>query len=101
MEPNHKHYRAIWRNPKILSASYTSNVKFPSTESLKETMERVIPYWDNYIVPNIQRGQRILIVAHGTVLRSLIKYLDGKYLILILYDVIITFLTYFKNRGIR
>lgn len=42
-------------------------------------MERVIPYWDDFIVPNIKRGQRILIVAHGTVLRSLIKYLDGKF----------------------
>ncbi|XP_025415120.1 uncharacterized protein LOC112686874 isoform X2 [Sipha flava] len=77
MEATHKYYRAIWRNPKIVAQSYTSNEKFPSTESLKETMERVIPYWDNTIVPNIQRGQRILIVAHGTVLRSLIKYLDN------------------------
>lgn len=81
MEATHKYYRAIWRNPKIVAESYTSNEKFPSTESLKETMERVIPYWDNFIVPNIQRGQRILIVAHGTVLRSLIKYLDGEYFI--------------------
>jgi len=78
MDANHKHYGAIWRNPKIVAESYTLNEKFPSTESLKETMERVIPYWDNSIVPNIQRGQRILIVAHGTVLRSLIKYLEGK-----------------------
>jgi len=60
-----------------MAHSYTSSEKFPSTESLKETMERVIPYWDNFIVPNIKRGQRVLIVAHGTVLRSLIKYLDG------------------------
>jgi len=80
MDENHKHYRAIWRNPKLVAESYTLSEKFPSTESLKETMERVIPYWDNFIVPNIQRGQRILIVAHGTVLRSLIKYLEGKHL---------------------
>jgi 2,3-bisphosphoglycerate-dependent phosphoglycerate mutase len=86
MEATHKYYRAIWRNPKIVAQSYTSNEKFPSTESLKETMERVIPYWDNTIVPNIQRGQRILIVAHGTVLRSLIKYLDSQYCILFLFQ---------------
>ncbi|XP_050544099.1 phosphoglycerate mutase 2-like [Daktulosphaira vitifoliae] len=77
MEPNHKYYKAIWCNPKIVTASYSLNEKFPSTESLKETMERVIPYWDNVIAPNVRRGQRVLIVAHGTVLRSLVKYLDG------------------------
>ncbi|VVC36222.1 Histidine phosphatase superfamily,Phosphoglycerate mutase 1,Histidine [Cinara cedri] len=77
MESSHKYYKAIWRNPKIVSAAYASNEKFPNTESLKETMERVIPYWKDYIVPSIQSGQRVLIVAHGTVLRSLIKYLDG------------------------
>jgi len=66
-----------------MAESYASNEKFPSTESLKETMERVIPYWNNNVVPSIQKGKRVLIVAHGTVLRSLIKYLDGKYLIII------------------
>lgn len=69
-----------------MAYSHASSVKFPSTESLKETMGRVIPYWDNFIVPSIKRGQRILIVAHGTVLRSLIKYLDGKYYFLFSYD---------------
>lgn len=78
MNASHEHYRAIWHNPKIMAQAYTSDEKFPSTESLKETMERVIPYWNNVIVPNVERGQRVLIVAHGTVLRSLVKYLDGK-----------------------
>eukprot|EP00102_Acyrthosiphon_pisum_P023918 XP_016661128.1 PREDICTED: 2,3-bisphosphoglycerate-dependent phosphoglycerate mutase isoform X2 [Acyrthosiphon pisum] len=77
MDKSHAYYMSIWCHPKIVAHSYTSSEKFPSTESLKETMERVIPYWDNFIVPNIKRGQRVLIVAHGTVLRSLIKYLDG------------------------
>lgn len=85
MEKNHKYYRAIWCNPKIVAESYTLNEIFPSTESLKETMERVIPYWENFIVPNIKRGQRILIVAHGTVLRSLIKYLDGKHILFFVF----------------
>ncbi|KAL5243725.1 hypothetical protein ACI65C_011135 [Semiaphis heraclei] len=77
MDQAHKYYMSVWCHPKIMAYSRASSVKFPSTESLKETMGRVIPYWDNSIVPNIKRGQRILIVAHGTVLRSLIKYLDG------------------------
>lgn len=80
MDSTHKYYGAIWRNPKLIAESLnTSNPKFPSTESLKETMERVIPYWDNTIVPDIKDGQRVLMVAHGTVLRSLVKHLDGKY----------------------
>jgi len=62
-----------------MAEAYTSNEKFPSTESLKVTMERVIPYWNENIVPSIQRGQRVLVVAHGTVLRSLVKHLDGEY----------------------
>jgi 2,3-bisphosphoglycerate-dependent phosphoglycerate mutase len=77
MDPSHKYFRSILHNPKIMAESYASNEKFPSTESLKETMERVIPYWNNNVVPSIQKGKRVLIVAHGTVLRSLIKYLDG------------------------
>lgn len=84
MDASHQHYRAIWGNPKIRAQIYNSNQKFPLSESLKETMERVIPYWDDTIAPNVQRGQRVLIVAHGTVLRSLIKYLDGNYLFIYL-----------------
>lgn len=79
MEKDHKYYWDIRCNPKI-KAHNNSSEKFPSTESLKETMERVIPYWKNNIASSIRRGQRILIVAHGTVLRSLIKHLEGEYL---------------------
>ena len=49
----------------------------PHTESLKVTIERVIPYWEQEIVPNLKDGKRIIIVAHGNSLRGLIKYLDN------------------------
>ena len=48
----------------------------PFTESLKDTMERLLPYWQDTIAPNIKAGKRILITAHGNSLRSLVKHLD-------------------------
>jgi 2,3-bisphosphoglycerate-dependent phosphoglycerate mutase len=49
----------------------------PSTESLKQTVERFVPYWTGTIGPVIASGQRVLIAAHGNSLRALVKYLDG------------------------
>jgi 2,3-bisphosphoglycerate-dependent phosphoglycerate mutase len=50
--------------------------KLPSTESLKLTLERVLPYWHMVLAPAIQSGQRVLVVAHGNSLRAMVKYLD-------------------------
>ena len=49
----------------------------PHTECLKDTIERVIPYWENTIIPNLKDNKKVIIVAHGNSLRGLIKYLDG------------------------
>jgi 2,3-bisphosphoglycerate-dependent phosphoglycerate mutase len=48
----------------------------PLTESLKDTVNRFLPYWHEVIAPSIQSGQRVLIAAHGNSLRALVKYLD-------------------------
>jgi 2,3-bisphosphoglycerate-dependent phosphoglycerate mutase len=48
----------------------------PLTESLKDTVARFLPYWDDTIAPAIHDGKRVLIVAHGNSLRALVKYLD-------------------------
>lgn len=48
----------------------------PRSECLKDTVERVLPYWFDTIVPAIKRGERVLISAHGNSLRALVKYLD-------------------------
>lgn len=48
----------------------------PSTESLKDTVARVVPYWIGEIAPRVKCGQRIVIAAHGNSLRALVKYLD-------------------------
>jgi len=49
----------------------------PATESLKITLERVLPYWHRVLAPMIQSGQRVLVSAHGNSLRAMVKYLDG------------------------
>ncbi len=49
----------------------------PSTESLKDTLARVLPYWEQRIVPELKRGRQVLVVAHGNSLRALVKMLDG------------------------
>ena len=48
----------------------------PGTESLADTLERVIPYWLEKIVPHLKQGKKIIISAHGNSLRALVKYLD-------------------------
>ena len=50
--------------------------ELPLTESLKDTVARFLPYWEETIAPEIQRGSRVLIVAHGNSLRALVKHLD-------------------------
>ena len=50
--------------------------ELPLTESLKDTVTRFLPYWSETIAPAIQRGERVLIAAHGNSLRALVKHLD-------------------------
>jgi 2,3-bisphosphoglycerate-dependent phosphoglycerate mutase len=50
--------------------------ELPRTECLKDTVARVLPYWNEQIAPSIKAGKSILIAAHGNSLRALIKYLD-------------------------
>jgi 2,3-bisphosphoglycerate-dependent phosphoglycerate mutase len=49
----------------------------PLTESLKECCERVVPFWEQEILPAMRQGQRLIITAHGNSLRALVKHLDG------------------------
>ncbi len=48
----------------------------PATESLKDTLARVLPYWESRVVPELRAGKNVLIVAHGNSLRALVKMLD-------------------------
>src|SRR6056297_521210 len=51
--------------------------QIPRTESLKDTIERFLPYWHDTIAPAIKAGNRVIIVAHGNSLRGLVKHLDN------------------------
>jgi 2,3-bisphosphoglycerate-dependent phosphoglycerate mutase len=54
-----------------------AGIDVPATESLKDTITRVLPYWKSRIAPELQSGKRILISAHGNSLRALVKHLSG------------------------
>ncbi|MBN2187771.1 MAG: 2,3-diphosphoglycerate-dependent phosphoglycerate mutase [Dehalococcoidia bacterium] len=49
----------------------------PLTESLKDTSQRVLPYWHETVAPMVQSGKQVIISAHGNSLRALVKYLDN------------------------
>jgi 2,3-bisphosphoglycerate-dependent phosphoglycerate mutase len=51
--------------------------ELPATESLKTTLDRVKPFWNSRIAPELKAGRNVLIVAHGNSLRALVKMLDG------------------------
>ncbi len=54
-----------------------AGIEPPGTESLSDTLDRVIPYWNEKIVPQVKARKRIIISAHGNSLRALVKYLDN------------------------
>ncbi len=51
--------------------------QLPRSESLKDTVARVLPFWHEAIAPQLRAGRKVLIAAHGNSLRGLVKYLDG------------------------
>jgi 2,3-bisphosphoglycerate-dependent phosphoglycerate mutase len=54
-----------------------AGIAIPNTESLKDTIARVLPYWEARIAPELKAGKRVLISAHGNSLRALVKHLSG------------------------
>ena len=54
-----------------------AGIDVPTTESLKLTIERVLPYWEEAILPRVDRGETVVISAHGNSLRALVKHLSG------------------------
>jgi 2,3-bisphosphoglycerate-dependent phosphoglycerate mutase len=54
-----------------------TNQELPRTESLKNTVARFLPYWQETIAPAVRAGKRVIIAAHGNSLRALVKHLDG------------------------
>jgi len=54
-----------------------AGIAIPSTESLKDTIARVLPYYEGHIAPALQAGEVVLVAAHGNSLRALVKHLSG------------------------
>ncbi len=54
-----------------------AGIAIPAAESLKDTIARVLPYWECAIVPELRAGKRVIIAAHGNSLRALVKHLSG------------------------
>jgi len=81
----------IWRRsfdipPPVLEAGSTfdlasdlryAGIAIPNTESLKLTIERVLPYWESTILPVLAGGETVIIAAHGNSLRALVKHLSA------------------------
>ena len=68
-DPRHPRFDARYAN--------LPRADLPATECLKDTVARVLPYWDERIAPAIRAGRRVLVAAHGNSLRALVKYLDN------------------------
>ena len=54
-----------------------SRKELPISESLEDTVNRILPYWYGTIAPNIKSGKKVILVSHGNSLRALVKHLDG------------------------
>jgi len=66
------------RNPRFEPRyAEVPNNELPRTESLKDTIDRILPYWKEVIFPNLKTADELLVVAHGNSLRGIIKYLKG------------------------
>lgn len=75
MDESHAYYDAI-----VKDARYAGDPKpdeFPMFESLKLTIARTLPYWNEQIVPQMKAGKKIIIAAHGNSLRGIVKHLDN------------------------
>jgi 2,3-bisphosphoglycerate-dependent phosphoglycerate mutase len=61
----------------LASDARYAGIAIPATESLKLTIERVLPYWESAIVPQLAAGETVIVAAHGNSLRALVKHLSG------------------------
>jgi len=75
MDETNQYYKTILEDPRY--ANGPSKEEFPMFESLKLTIERTLPFWNDSIVPEMKAGKRIIIAAHGNSLRGIVKHLDN------------------------
>lgn len=74
MQSDHPFFSTISKDRRY--ADLTED-QLPTCESLKDTIARALPFWNEEIVPQIKEGKRVLIAAHGNSLRGIVKHLEG------------------------
>lgn len=77
MDKDHAYYDQIVNDSRY--ANEPAKDEFPMFESLKLTIQRTLPYWNDVIIPQLKEGKQVLIAAHGNSLRGIVKHLDSKY----------------------
>lgn len=73
---SHPYYQEIHTDRRYTCCDIQKD-KLPKSESLKQVLERLQPFWDEEIAPEIKKGKRVLISAHGNSTRALLKHLEG------------------------
>ncbi|XP_012294626.1 phosphoglycerate mutase 2 [Aotus nancymaae] len=74
MDDKHPYYNSISKERRYAGLKPS---ELPTCESLKDTIARALPFWNEEIVPQIKAGKRVLIAAHGNSLRGIVKHLEG------------------------
>ncbi|XP_055903299.1 phosphoglycerate mutase 2-like [Eupeodes corollae] len=74
MDTSSPYYAAIRNNPNFADIPAD---EFPDAETLESVMHRVVPYWESEIVTEIKGRKRVLVLAHGTIIRAIVKHIEG------------------------
>ncbi|XP_023666122.1 bisphosphoglycerate mutase-like [Paramormyrops kingsleyae] len=76
IDESHPFFTEIYNDRRYNSCDIPKE-NLPRAESLKDVLDRLLPYWDNIIAPEIKRGKTVLLSAHGNSCRALLKHLEG------------------------
>lgn len=76
IEESHPYFLEIYNDRRYTTCDVPKE-NLPRAESLKEVLDRLLPYWDSTVVPEIKQGRTVLISAHGNSCRALLKHLEG------------------------
>lgn len=76
IDESHPYFREIYNDRRYTTCDVPKE-DLPRAESLKEVLDRLLPYWETTMVPELQQGKTVLISAHGNSCRALLKHLEG------------------------
>lgn len=76
IDESHPYFLEIYKDRRYTTCDVPKE-ELPRAESLKEVLERLLPYWESTVVPELRQGKTVLISAHGNSCRALLKHLEG------------------------